>query len=72
MREAGEKGGLWYSDHELRRMGDGAPDFRCVRTNVKGPFWFWIGLEDSNQHFGLPFSVPSEERCVCCCNLVPG
>jgi len=28
MREAGEKDGLQYSDHELRRMGDWAPDFR--------------------------------------------
>jgi len=28
MREAGEKGGLQYSDHELRRMGDRAPDSR--------------------------------------------
>ena len=29
MREAGQKGGLqFYSDHELRRMGDMAPDFR--------------------------------------------
>jgi len=27
MKEAGESGGLQYSDEELRRMGDKAPDF---------------------------------------------
>jgi len=27
MREAGESGGLKYTDDELRRMGDKAPDF---------------------------------------------
>ena len=28
MKEAGESGGLKYSDDELRRMGDKSPGFR--------------------------------------------
>ena len=44
----------------------------AMRSNVKGPFRFWIGLEGSSQHFGLPFTVPSGGRCVRCCNSVPG
>ena len=28
MKEAGESGGLRYTDEELRRMGDKAPNFR--------------------------------------------
>jgi len=28
MKEAGESGKLQYTDEELRRMGDRAPDFR--------------------------------------------
>ena len=28
MKEAGESGGLKYTDDELRKMGDKAPDFR--------------------------------------------
>lgn len=62
MREAGEKGGLQYSDHELRRMGDGHR-ISAIRSNVKGPFQFWIGLDGSFQHFGLPVSVPSGALC---------
>lgn len=30
MKEAEEPGGLWYTDEELRRMGDKAPNFRYV------------------------------------------
>jgi len=28
MKETGESGGLKYTDDELRKMGDKAPDFR--------------------------------------------
>jgi hypothetical protein len=41
MREAGEKGWLQYSDHELRRMGDRAPDFRyTLYVTSRVPFGF--------------------------------